>query len=206
MVTNKTKQNKFLARLWWNLLTAWCLKVVEWFNAFLTIYISRFLLCSVHKSHRCFQALCYTQKKCWILGWEVDNSSPSSYTTGQRLVGSSWLLIQLIRDYGPHLEAVSAICNRRTRHTCTVTTWTHKGWRAFCLYLCVHRARQTQMSDHPWRKTYPLIHSRRFCPGVFFLFIISVTAGVRRGKPIRGTNHDFTDHNFNIIPVNMLMN
>jgi hypothetical protein len=46
----------------------------------------------------------------------VVSPTPNPQAGGQPLVGCPRLLIQYIRSYPPYLEAISSICNLKTRH------------------------------------------------------------------------------------------
>jgi hypothetical protein len=58
----------------------------------------------------------------WILRWGIFSPSPDPNAEGPPLLGCTILLIQYIRSYLPHLEAVSSICNPRTRHAVVTET------------------------------------------------------------------------------------
>jgi hypothetical protein len=61
------------------------------------------------------------------LRWGDVSPSPSSQAGGgPLLVGCLRLLIQYISSYHPYVEAVSSICNQRTRHF--LVTGTHLTW------------------------------------------------------------------------------
>jgi hypothetical protein len=51
-----------------------------------------------------------------FLRWGVLSPTPNSQAGGPPLVGCPRLLILYILSYLPYLEAVSSICNLRTRH------------------------------------------------------------------------------------------
>jgi hypothetical protein len=51
-----------------------------------------------------------------VLRWWVVSPPPNPLARGPPSVGSPRLLVRYIRSYPPYLEAVSSICNLRTRH------------------------------------------------------------------------------------------
>jgi hypothetical protein len=52
-----------------------------------------------------------------FLRWGVVSPMLNPQAGGPPIVGCPWLLMQYIRSYPPYLEAVSSICNLRTRHS-----------------------------------------------------------------------------------------
>jgi hypothetical protein len=60
-------------------------------------------------------------RKVLFLRWESDSSPPNPQTGRPPPVGCPHLLIQYIRPYPPHLQAVSSNSNPRTRHVMVTT-------------------------------------------------------------------------------------
>jgi hypothetical protein len=74
------------------------------------------LVCVVYpKNPSKSEALCDISQQAYFLWWGVVSLTPNHQAGGSPLVGCPRLLIKCIRSYPPYPEAVSSICNLRTR-------------------------------------------------------------------------------------------